>query len=171
MRRRSAKRRSIVKELRHGRQTKGRHKKKTIVLSKNKSDQGSEEILRTQPVVVDGSEHLVPEPKLQRSQFSFDGYGAGNIGALEVVNRRIRARNLQRKLRQIGGLTAWLALQGLDRFAAVLERRKRCEYQLADLTMRNLKDLGMNAVGARRKLIHAIDLLCQPYFSRAANDV
>lgn len=86
------------------------------------------------------------------------------IGALSIVNRRLRAFNLERKLQGLGGLRSWLLSQGLGRFARIFEREKLSRYQLANLTMSKLKDLGADAVGPRRKLIHAIHRLCQPYY-------
>lgn len=90
------------------------------------------------------------------------------IGTLNVVNRRVRAQNLGRKLEGLGGLSRWLCSQGLDRFIKVFEREKIGKNQLANLTMRALKDMGTEAVGPRRKLIHAIDRLCQPYYFNTA---
>lgn len=88
-------------------------------------------------------------------------------GALNVVNQRVRAQNLERKLEGLGGLRRWLVSKGLDRFVKVFEREKVGKYQLVNLTMRMLKDMGTDAVGPRRKLIHAIDCLCQPYYFKA----
>lgn len=83
-------------------------------------------------------------------------------GAANVVNRRVRAVNLERKLKELGGLRRWLVSQGLDRFIKVFERENVGKYELVNLTMSMLKDMGTDAVGPRRKLIHAIDGLCQP---------
>ncbi|XP_020267835.1 uncharacterized protein LOC109843311 isoform X2 [Asparagus officinalis] len=83
-------------------------------------------------------------------------------GAANVVNRRVRAVNLERKLKELGGLRRWLVSRGLDRFIKVFEREKVGKYELVNLTMSMLKDMGTDAVGPRRKLIHAIDGLCQP---------
>lgn len=89
------------------------------------------------------------------------------IGSLDVVNMRVRALNLERKLDGLGGLRRWLASLGLSCFTKVFEREKVGKYQLVNLTMRTLKEMGMDAVGPRRKLIHAIDRLCQPYYFKA----
>lgn len=89
------------------------------------------------------------------------------VGALNVVNRRVRALNLERKLEGLGGLRRWLVSQGLDRFIKVFEREKVGKYQLVNLTMSMLKDMGTDVVGPRRKLIHAIDRLCKPYYLKA----
>lgn len=86
------------------------------------------------------------------------------IGSLNVINKRMRALNLERKLKGFGGLRRWLVSQGLDRFVNIFEREKLGKYQLANLSMSKLKDMGTDAVGPRRKLIHGIDNLCQPYY-------
>ncbi|XP_039115628.1 uncharacterized protein LOC120251155 [Dioscorea cayenensis subsp. rotundata] len=86
------------------------------------------------------------------------------IGAANVVNIRVRASNFEKKIRRLGGLRKWLVSQGLTRFSTVFDREKFSLYQLVTLTMSKLKDVGVDAVGPRRKLIHAIDSLCQPYF-------
>ncbi|PKU70718.1 hypothetical protein MA16_Dca026830 [Dendrobium catenatum] len=87
-------------------------------------------------------------------------------GAVKVVDRKIRAMNLESKLRSLGGMRKWLSLLGLDRFAQVLEMKNVSQHQLVNLSTSKLKGMGMNAVGPRRKLIHAIDLLSQPYYSQ-----
>lgn len=86
------------------------------------------------------------------------------IGSLNVVNKRLRALNLERKLKGLGGLRRWLVSQRLDQFINIFERKKLGKYQLANLSMSKLKDMGTDAVGPRRKLIHGINNLCQPYY-------
>ncbi|XP_020686774.1 uncharacterized protein LOC110102679 isoform X2 [Dendrobium catenatum] len=116
---------------------------------------------------VDGSGQVDPKPKLQQPQSSFHAYyGIGHVGAVKVVDRKIRAMNLESKLRSLGGMRKWLSLLGLDRFAQVLEMKNVSQHQLVNLSTSKLKGMGMNAVGPRRKLIHAIDLLSQPYYSQ-----
>lgn len=80
-----------------------------------------------------------------------------------LLNQRMRALNLERKLQRAGGLSRWLALLGLGQFVKIFQRRSVDKFQLINLTMKKLKDMGADAVGPRRKLIHAIDCLCQPY--------
>ncbi|KAK9921542.1 hypothetical protein M0R45_030047 [Rubus argutus] len=53
-----------------------------------------------------------------------------------LLNQRLRARNLERSFRKL----------------------------LVNLNMKKLKDMGANAVGPRRKLMHAIDCFCQPSY-------
>ncbi|KAG1346831.1 putative Connector enhancer of kinase suppressor of ras 2 [Cocos nucifera] len=138
--------------------------------------------------LVNGSGHISGKPLLQ--QLSLVHFPDGNVavpnntriirrsgtiggaprlpvGALKVVNQRMRASNLERELKGFGGLRNWLVSQGLDRFITIFEREKLGVYQLVNLTMSELKDMGADAVGPRRKLIHALDRLCQPYYFKA----
>lgn len=75
----------------------------------------------------------------------------------------LRASNLERKLVRAGGLSRWLTSLGLGQFVTIFQGKSLSKYQLVNLTMKKLKDMGANAVGPRRKLIHAIDCVCQPY--------
>lgn len=79
------------------------------------------------------------------------------------LNQRMRASYLEKKLRRAGGLEKWLASLGLTRFIKAFEMRRVGKFQLANLTMQKLKDMGTDAVGPRRKLMHAIDCLCEPH--------
>lgn len=83
------------------------------------------------------------------------------------LNQRLRALNLERKLQKAGGLSKWLASLGLERFVRLFQRKGLGKFQLVNLTMKKLKDMGANAVGPRRKLMHAIDCICQPYCFQA----
>ncbi|XP_052187126.1 uncharacterized protein LOC127797943 [Diospyros lotus] len=79
-----------------------------------------------------------------------------------LLSQRMRVINLERKLQRAGGLSSWLSSLGLDHFVAIFEGKSVNKFQLVNLTMKKLKDMGANAVGPRRKLMHAIDCLCQP---------
>ncbi|XP_042056707.1 uncharacterized protein LOC121801305 [Salvia splendens] len=79
------------------------------------------------------------------------------------LNQRMRASYLEKKLRKAGGLENWLDSLGLARFIKVFQMRRVGKFQLANLTMQKLKDMGTDAVGPRRKLMHAIDCLCEPH--------
>lgn len=79
-----------------------------------------------------------------------------------MINKRIRAINLERKLESVGGLRSWLVSRGFDHFVNIFQTKSINKYQLANLTMEKLKEMGSHAVGPRRKLIHAIDCLCHP---------
>ena len=80
-----------------------------------------------------------------------------------VANKIIRAKLLERQVAGFGGLRNWLFGCGLGWFVNILDTEKLGMYQLASLTMEQLKDMGLVAVGPRRKLIHAIDSLCHPH--------
>lgn len=79
------------------------------------------------------------------------------------ASRRLRASNLERKLQRAGGLSRWLTSLGLSQFARIFQSRRVGKFHLINLTMKKLKDMGADAVGPRRKLMHAIDCLCQPH--------
>nr|GMC86167.1 uncharacterized protein LOC109150529 [Ipomoea batatas] len=79
-----------------------------------------------------------------------------------MINKRMRAFNLERRLQRAGGLTNWLVSLGLGHFIKIFQGKNVNKFQLANLTMEKLKDMGSFAVGPRRKLIHAIDCLCHP---------
>jgi len=85
------------------------------------------------------------------------------VGLDALLNQRMRASNLDRKLQRAGGLSHWLASLGLDQFVKIFQGKNVNKFQLVNLTMKKLKDMGADAVGPRRKLMHAIDCLCQPY--------
>ncbi|XP_038694081.1 uncharacterized protein LOC119991722 isoform X2 [Tripterygium wilfordii] len=80
-----------------------------------------------------------------------------------LLNQGLRALNLERKLKNSGGLNKWLASLGLGQFVRIFHGKNVNKFQLANLTMKKLKDMGANAVGPRRKLMHAIDCISQPY--------
>ncbi|KAJ1390678.1 Sterile alpha motif domain [Sesbania bispinosa] len=82
---------------------------------------------------------------------------------LATLNQGLRASNLERKLERAGGLRKWLTSLGLEQFVRIFQGKSISKYQLVNLTMKKLKDMGSSAVGPRRKLIHAIDCVCQPY--------
>ncbi|KAM7261942.1 hypothetical protein ACFE04_021019 [Oxalis oulophora] len=79
-----------------------------------------------------------------------------------LLNQRLRAENLERKLQRAGGLSRWLKSLGLEQFVTILQEKCVNKFQLVNLTMNKLKDMGAYAVGPRRKLMHAINCVCQP---------
>ncbi|KAI9090581.1 hypothetical protein K1719_028434 [Acacia pycnantha] len=94
----------------------------------------------------------IKQPRLRRSPY------------LSItLNQGLRASNIERKLERAGGLSKWLTSLGLGQFVRIFQGKSLNKYQLVNLTMKKLKDMGANAVGPRRKLIHAIDCVCQPY--------
>ncbi|KAK6139735.1 hypothetical protein DH2020_026495 [Rehmannia glutinosa] len=84
-------------------------------------------------------------------------------GSRAFPDRRMRASYLEIKLKKAGGLENWLVSLGLGHFVKVFQRRSVNKFQLANLTMKKLQDMGTDAVGPRRKLMHAIDCLCEPH--------
>ncbi|KAL3628117.1 hypothetical protein CASFOL_027163 [Castilleja foliolosa] len=97
------------------------------------------------------------------------GEGRGDKGIMlfsdncGFLDRRMRASYLDKKLKNVGGLENWLVSLGLGHFVKIFRTRSVSKFQLANLTMKKLKDMGIVAVGPRRKLIHAIDCLCEPH--------
>ncbi|XP_062195495.1 uncharacterized protein LOC133898781 [Phragmites australis] len=85
------------------------------------------------------------------------------IVSSHVANKIMRARLLKRRVAGFGGLRNWLFDCGLGWFVDILDSEKLGMYQLVSLTMNQLKEMGLVAVGPRRKLIHAIDSLCRPH--------
>ncbi|KAF7851994.1 hypothetical protein BT93_L1688 [Corymbia citriodora subsp. variegata] len=83
-----------------------------------------------------------------------------------VLHQQLKARNLEKKLQKAGGLSSWLMSLGLGQFVRIFRCRRINEFQLANMTMKKLKDMGAAAVGPRRKLMHAIDCVCDPYHRR-----
>ncbi|KAB5552896.1 hypothetical protein DKX38_010207 [Salix brachista] len=105
---------------------------------------------------------------------SIDAFGVSNISKTfkrprlfldseMLLNQRLRASLLEKKLQKAGGLSRWLASIGLRQFARIFQERSFSKFQLVNLSMKKLKDMGADAVGPRRKLIHAIDCICQPH--------
>lgn len=104
----------------------------------------------------DSAAKAIKRPTVQNESIKFP------IGSVSL-NQRMRALNLERKLQRAGGLSRWLALLGLGQFVQIFKGNSIDKFQLVNMTMKKLKDMGADAVGPRRKLIHAIDCLCQPY--------
>ncbi|KAL9270530.1 hypothetical protein AKJ16_DCAP15063, partial [Drosera capensis] len=80
-----------------------------------------------------------------------------------ILDMKLRVANLERKLIRAGGLNQWLASLGLEQFIKIFKGKVVSRLQVANLSMKKLKDMGALAVGPRRKLMHALDCLCQPY--------
>ncbi|CAH9063430.1 unnamed protein product [Cuscuta europaea] len=87
-----------------------------------------------------------------------------NANGGSMMNKRMKALNIERRLRSAGGLTNWLVSLGLGgHFIKIFRGNNVNKFQLASLTMEKLKDMGSFAVGPRRKLLHAIDCFSHPY--------
>ncbi|XP_076892220.1 uncharacterized protein LOC143543887 [Bidens hawaiensis] len=80
-----------------------------------------------------------------------------HCGSYVLENPKMRALNLERKLRRAGGMNKWLVSIGLGQFVKLFRCKRVGKTQLVNLTMKKLKDMGADAVGPRRKLMHAID--------------
>ncbi|XP_068644129.1 uncharacterized protein [Aristolochia californica] len=109
---------------------------------------------------------LLPQPAYEitsKDSNPFSGESAAEP-SWKHMNQQTRAMNLERKLDLAGGLSRWLVSQGLEQFVLIFQRENVDKLQLLNLTMGKLKDMGAVAVGPRRKLIHAIDRLSQPYY-------
>ncbi|KAL9242540.1 hypothetical protein vseg_016530 [Gypsophila vaccaria] len=78
-----------------------------------------------------------------------------------VLNKTMRASNVRMKITKAGGLHKWLSSLGLKRFERIFGGQHLNNFQVENLSMSKLKDMGYHAVGPRRKLIHAIECLCQ----------
>lgn len=123
--------------------------------------QRSDEACNARPCKVLGLMNSTKSMKQPRQLHCPGGFLTGGT----LLNQRLRALNLERKLQKAGGLSRWLKSLGLDQFVGIFQRKSINKFHLVNLTMKKLKDMGANAVGPRRKLIHAIECVCQPYSS------
>ncbi|EFH59011.1 hypothetical protein ARALYDRAFT_478533 [Arabidopsis lyrata subsp. lyrata] len=86
-----------------------------------------------------------------------------------IDNEKLRVLNLEKKVEKAGGLHEWVGSIGLGReFERMLRGQKMSKFQMANLTMEKLKQMGALAVGPRRKLIHAIGCVYHPHCLRAS---
>ncbi|XP_010464917.1 PREDICTED: mediator of DNA damage checkpoint protein 1-like [Camelina sativa] len=84
-------------------------------------------------------------------------------------NEKLRVLNLEKKVEKAGGLNQWVGSIGLGReFERMLRGQRMNKFQMANLTMEKLKQMGALAVGPRRKLIHAICCVYHPHCLRAS---
>ncbi|CAD5322770.1 unnamed protein product [Arabidopsis thaliana] len=84
-------------------------------------------------------------------------------------NEKLRVLNLEKKVEKAGGLNEWVGSIGLGReFERMLRGQRMSKFQMANLTMEKLKQMGALAVGPRRKLIHAIGCVYHPHCLRAS---
>ncbi|XP_023641672.1 uncharacterized protein LOC17892655 isoform X1 [Capsella rubella] len=84
-------------------------------------------------------------------------------------NEKLRVLNLEKKVEKAGGMNAWVGSIGLGReFERMLKGQRMNKFQMANLTMEKLKQMGALAVGPRRKLIHAIRCVYHPHCLRAS---
>ncbi|XP_010498187.1 PREDICTED: uncharacterized protein LOC104775918 [Camelina sativa] len=84
-------------------------------------------------------------------------------------NEKLRVLNLEKKVEKAGGMNQWVGSIGLGReFERMLREQRMNKFQMANLTMEKLKQMGALAVGPRRKLIHAICCVYHPHCLRAS---
>ncbi|KAL2900851.1 Protein VTS1 [Bienertia sinuspersici] len=103
-------------------------------------------------------------PKLVRPLMHSRLYGVCHLPTSNMnLNKKMRAWNLKRNISKAGGLCSWLSSLGLEQFLVILGAKIDNKFYLANLSMKKLKNMGAHAVGPRRKLIHAIECVCQPH--------
>jgi len=88
------------------------------------------------------------------------GTGSGRVRVTESrENEGIEMENDDNSERKWEGVRTWLIELGLSRYAPVFEIHEVDDQVLPLLTLEDLKDMGINAVGSRRKLYSAIQKL------------
>jgi hypothetical protein len=95
-------------------------------------------------------------PKLSNGSMQIPAISDSELALSKQVNR---VAVVEAKLEEVGGLTDWLVQHGLGVFVGLFEERNIDEEALVQLTMEALKEMGVYAVGPRRKLIWAIQNL------------
>ncbi|KAI3518009.1 hypothetical protein L1887_06326 [Cichorium endivia] len=117
------------------------------------------------PTLVTTKPHITTRKLIRRGKLvkshNKPGKYCGNLvnGHMMVNTTKMRALNLERKLKRAGGLNSWLVSLGLGQFVNIFRCKRVGKLQLVNLTMKKLKDMGALAVGPRRKLMHAFDCL------------
>lgn len=112
-------------------------------------------IKKLQPRLSDGVSMLSSTP-MAASTVQGPKQGGSRSVANNVVDSAAKVRS---KLQEVGGLTEWLVECGLGVFVGLFQDRKIGEGDLLHLTMGSLKEMGVHAVGPRRKLISMIEHL------------
>ena len=110
---------------------------------------------KLQPRLSDGVSMLSSTP-MAASTVQGPKQGGNRSVANNVVDSAAKVRS---KLQEVGGLTEWLVECGLGVFVGLFQDRKIGEGDLLHLTMGSLKEMGVHAVGPRRKLISMIEHL------------
>jgi len=95
-------------------------------------------------------------PKLSNGSMQIPAISDSEPALSKQVNR---VAVVEAKLEEVGGLTDWLVQHGLGVFVGLFEERNIDEEALVQLTMEALKEMGVYAVGPRRKLIWEIQNL------------
>ncbi|KAL3755483.1 hypothetical protein ACJRO7_002527 [Eucalyptus globulus] len=97
--------------------------------------------------------HSLIEPLCLHKSHKVTAWGTLNMAASDfssgvtILHQQLKARNLEKKLQKAGGLSSWLMSLGLGQFVRIFRCRRINEFQLANMTMKKLKDMGAAAVG------------------------
>lgn len=91
---------------------------------------------------------------------TYERQGIGDSPVLSV-SQSIRVVILKKHVEKAGGLKGWLSSLGLGQFKEAFGKRVWSEWDLLQLRMEDLRQMGKPAVGPRRKLICAIQHLSQ----------
>ncbi|KAL6177679.1 hypothetical protein ACLB2K_049204 [Fragaria x ananassa] len=116
--------------------------------SENLPYHGSRRAIRTRVLEHDGVELSGPSENNDGREWNGRGTSNGNEG-------RVRCGE--------DGVRVWLNGLGLSRYAPVFEIHEVDDEVLPMLTLEDLKDMGINAVGSRRKMYCAIQKLGKGY--------
>ncbi len=100
--------------------------------------------------------YYILAPKLSNGSMQIPAISDSELALSKQINR---VAIVKAKLEEVGGLTDWLVQHGLGVFVGLFEERNIDEEALVQLTMEALKEMGVYAVGPRRKLIWAIQNL------------
>ncbi|XP_078447169.1 uncharacterized protein LOC144716035 [Wolffia australiana] len=87
-----------------------------------------------------------------------EDFGSDSAPEIRVSGMETELRDCGRE-EEDGGVKGWLNGLGLGRYAPVFDIHEVDEEVLPLLTLEDLKDMGINAVGSRRKLFCAIQKL------------
>ncbi|KAL3692516.1 hypothetical protein R1sor_006167 [Riccia sorocarpa] len=77
----------------------------------------------------------------------------------ELIKQKNQLAIINKRLDAAGGLRNWLVERGLGQFVPIFDEKKVDALTLLQITMTELKEMGMIPVGPRRKLIHALSCL------------
>ncbi|KAH7316344.1 hypothetical protein KP509_21G089300 [Ceratopteris richardii] len=112
---------------------------------------------------LEGWNHMAQDPD---NQLNDGPIGTGRTGRRSIPGDKraglfnasecIRIINLEKHLKNAGGLKRWLYSLGLEQFMDVFDKGRWGATDLLELRMDDLKRMGKAAVGPRRKLIWAI---------------
>ncbi|KAH7316340.1 hypothetical protein KP509_21G089100 [Ceratopteris richardii] len=117
---------------------------------------------------IEGRNHMAEDPDAQLNDAPIGPVctGSGSTpgdkrAGFFNVSEGIRVINLEKHLKNAGGLKRWLYSLGLEQFMDVFDKGRWGATELLELRMDDLKRMGKAAVGPRRKLIWAIHRFSQ----------